>query len=139
MRSIRPNKEGVRQALLNQRGIDHPVSYIDVGQKPAIAVGSLLIELQSNVPPKDERLIELRGLSGKWLSIFRRIDTQISDRSAIFKKDGIAIVDPRDSNTFLMSGWRSEGRKGLAVRAAFDSAITGSAEQQSDQNRYCQP
>jgi hypothetical protein len=101
MLPIRPYKEGVSQALLNQPGIDHLVARIDIGQDAAVTVSSLLIELQSDFPPHDERFVGPFGFQIEWLLKFGRVDAQIPNFPAIFEKNGIPIVDPLDSDEFL--------------------------------------
>ena len=139
MLPIRPYKEGVSQALLNQPGIDHLGARIDIGQDAAITVSSLLIELQSDFPPYDERLVEPFGFQIEWLLKFGRVDAQIPNFPAIFEENGIPIVDPLDSDEFLGSWWSGECRFTLATFVPCIAATTSSAGQHPDEYQHRQP
>jgi hypothetical protein len=137
--SIRPYKEDMGQTLLNQPGIDHFVAHIDISQEPIATVGSLLVELQSDLAFHDERLVKPFSLQIEWLLIFWRVDPKIPNSPAIFQKNGISIIYPLDSDKFVCGYWGRECRHALAAFISGIAAFAGSTGQYPDEHQHRQP
>jgi hypothetical protein len=90
------DEERMGQTFSYHSGIDHLVADIDIGQKSVIRIHPLLIELQSDFLPQDERFIQTFRFQEEGLQEFRRVDSQITDLSAIFQEKGVPIVDLLD-------------------------------------------